>query len=101
MGGAVLVQSIQSHCSVFRGRQGEPERIVVGVEGEEDIGEEGGVGSFFMLTRIIAVRSITEDSSLSIWWCSIGIVGWLSAIIIKKVRGRMRIVLLCALLSAE
>lgn len=65
------MQSIQSHCSVLSGRQGEPERIVVGVEGEEEIGEDGGVGSFFMLTRIIAVKSITEESSLSI---SIGIL---------------------------
>lgn len=68
--GAFRVHSIHSHnsfllCGV---RLGEAARWAWW-EGEKGrgTGEEGGVGSFFMLTKIIAVWSMTEESSLSIW----------------------------------
>lgn len=71
--GALRVHSIHSHDSVLRGEEGldeglgEAERRCWRCLGERvGMGEEGGVGSFFMLTKIIAVWSMTEDSSVSI-----------------------------------
>lgn len=61
MSGVDLVHNMQSQASDFTGT-GDTERMEMVGEG---MGEGGGVESFFMLTRIIAVRSMTDANSES------------------------------------